>query len=136
MKNSLRASIIFYYQGKKIQAHREINLDKIMRTGGEWPDLYPQLASSIGLDTYSYQYEVMLSEPIKYDQASGLAKQSLENNQFDFNAFKQAWHEQQMMHQIDTVCQQFLEGFETGQQAAIKPALVAAYQLGLKHNKD
>ncbi|MDQ7048903.1 MAG: hypothetical protein Q9M92_04900 [Enterobacterales bacterium] len=136
MKNSLRASIAFYYQGEEIQASLEINLDKIMQTGGVFPELYPQLANSIKLDSYSYQYEMMLSEPIKYDHASGLALQYLENNQFDFIAFKQAWNEDKMKHQIEAVCQQYLEAFETEQLAAIKPALAAAYRLGLDANKD
>lgn len=132
MNNRIRAAIQFYYQGEKVAAYLELDLDKILQTNDDLENLYPQLAATIELDRYSYQYEMMLSESIQFDQATGLARDFLQQNQFDFNAFKQAWFEAVSFEKIEKLAQQYLQITDLNSEPKIKQALLASYQLGLK----
>ncbi len=135
MKNTIRAGIEFYYQGEKITAYLDLDLDKIVQSGEDLSGLYPLLATAAEIDSYSYQYEMMLSEKIQFDQATGIAKDFVNGFEFDFAAFKQAWHKQKMLKQLEKIASQSLQIEDLETQPKIQQALIAAYRLGLA-NRD
>jgi hypothetical protein len=130
MKNEITAWLEFYYKGKKITARKSVDLDCVLESSQELPDFFPILAKTIELDKFSYEYELMLSEQILFEQAKGLAAEYLENRVFDFNGFKHAWLESKKFARLQAIAFEVLNVDDLNTRPALRQALNSAYESG------
>lgn len=138
MKNQIDASIEFYYKGERYSPTVTIDLDQFMATHQENHDhltpIYSLLASKNNIDTYSYQYEIMLAGTIQFSNATGIATDYLCDGVFDIAGIETALHEQIIIKQLQPIAKQYLSIDDLAQHPDLKAALMAAYML--KKNKN
>jgi len=89
MTNKVTAAVEFYFKGETYRPTLTLDLDNIMQQYGAVPALYPLLAEKNNIDSYAYEYEVMISEQIRFNEPTGLAKQFFINDIFDHQAYAQ-----------------------------------------------
>ena len=126
-KNQISASVEFYFKGEKIIASVELDLGLVMETNQELPNFYPLLASSIKLDIYSYEYEMMQTQEIHYSHAKGVAKDYLQDDFFDFEAFKSTWISNQVNLKLSDIALRLLSIDALDQESDLNQALLEAY---------
>ena len=130
MANHITASVEFFFKGEKITASIELDLDQHMHSSEKLPRLYPLLASSINLDLYSYEYEMMQAEVIFFNNAKGLVAEHLDEGLLDIAAFETAWIENTLHEKLQEIAQRHLSIEDLHQQPDLKNALLEACQLG------
>ncbi|OOZ40451.1 hypothetical protein BOW53_07715 [Solemya pervernicosa gill symbiont] len=130
MKNSATATVHFYFKGEKFEPSIEVDFDKIIAMHGVIPALYTTIAKRNGIDSYSYEYEMMEAEPVTYSNATGVVTDFISEGQLDTEGFIAAWYEQRLMEKLATIAKQHLEIDNLEEQAALKAALSEAYRLG------
>ena len=140
MKNKITATIEFYFKGKKIASSLVIDLDKIMKTNNalqdfDFPNLYSLLAQQINLSPYSYEYEMMLSEAIKFNTPQGTSKLYLDNGVFDFHSFSKAWKEINLLNSLEEISCKYMSIENLTENENLKNALAAAYRLGTERSE-
>ncbi len=72
MSNQVTASILFCFKGTSYSPSLDLDLDRYMHTSGHIPNLYPLIARANNFDLYSYEYEMMQAEPIKFSNPQGM----------------------------------------------------------------
>lgn len=130
MTNKITASVEFYFKGKAFKPSVDLDLDLIMKQHGALPDLHHLLAEKDNIDTYSYEFEIMLVEELKFSNAEGDAVQFLTDHQFDQHAFIQHWNEQNILSQLAPNLKQELNIDDIEQNQALKAVILKAYYLG------
>jgi len=133
MNNKITASIHFCFKGKNHAPSIEIEIDAHMLSAGCLPNLYPLIAKANGYDMYSYEYEMMQAEAIKFSHAEGLSANFIENDIFDQAAFENAWHNEKASQKLATIAKENLDIEALDKHPALQTALLAAYHLGLKN---
>jgi hypothetical protein len=100
MKNKIVASVEFYFKGERYSPKTTIDLDLLMKSQNNSQDalalMHPMLAKENGIDLYSYEFEIMLEEPIQFSEATGIATDYLRDGQFFIEDFKKAWQEEKV----------------------------------------
>jgi len=132
--NKITASIEFSFKGEYITPSAELNLDEIMQKHHAIPPLHQYLATLNNIDSYSYEYEMLLSEDINFTQAEGDVANFVQDNQFDQVAFERDWHEKELIKKLAPSIKQHLDIDDLNQHPDLKSVLLIAYQLG-KDNK-
>jgi hypothetical protein len=95
------------------------------------PDLHTYLANKHHIDAYSYEYEMLLGEPLIFSDPQGdVAQFIMDNDQLDLTGFSQHWHAQQAIGQLHTEIQAVLAATDKDRQKSLEQALLAAYKLG------
>ena len=132
MSNHITASVEFYFKGEKHSASIELDMDQHMHANGELPDLYPLLATAMGLGAYSYEYEMLLAETIMFSDAKGLIADFVSEGALDLAAFNDVWSESIIIEKLQDIAKQYLSIDDINQETDLKNALIAAYRLGEK----
>ena len=135
-KNQITVSVEFHFKGEKITASVELDLDLLMATNQEFPNLYPLLASSIELDVHSYEYEMMQAEQVTFSGVKGGAIDHLVGDQFDFEAFKNSWKKNQVLSTVSDIADRHMNIKQLDQQPELRAALVEAYNQGVKNQNS
>ncbi|HEC20856.1 MAG TPA: hypothetical protein ENI97_16190 [Gammaproteobacteria bacterium] len=130
--STIEASIAFDYQGERYAITTLIDLDRLMAGHQTLPSLHPLLAKEMGIDPYSYQYEMLLAEPIHFTRGQGLACKFLQNGRFDKTGFETAWREQNTLSQLQEIARRQLGVDDLSQQPALREALREAFEAGRK----
>jgi len=130
MTNKITATIEFYFKGKKFTPNTTIDLDEIMQQNGKIPDLHQMLATLNNIDSYSYEYEMMLGENVQFSDAQGSAASFVNGGHFDFTGFEQKWHDQQLFNTLAPMIKQQLDIDDIDQHPKFKSIIMAAYQAG------
>ena len=129
--SKITVHVSFDYKGQTHKPNATLDLDAFMQAHKAIPDLHAYLANKHHIDAYSYEYEMLLGEPLIFSEAQGDATQFMINNkQFELTGFTQHWHAQQALGQLQTEIQAVLTSNETSREQALEKALLAAYQLG------
>jgi len=129
--NSVIATVEFYFQGERFAPSMTIDLDACMRGEISLAELYPVLAESNGIDTYSYMYEVMESESIRFSEATGLAAGFVRDGRLDIEGFAEAWRQQQALETIRPIAKAHLDIDRLEEYPGLLQALAEAYQAGV-----
>ena len=132
MSNNIVISVEFYFKGQKHSPSMVVDLDAHIQNKGGFDSLYPLLANSNNIDLYSYEYEMMLAEDLVFSDATGLAKDFLEDGQFDLTAFRQALHDEGITEAISEIASTHLAVDDLSSQPGLKAALLEAFKLGQK----
>jgi len=130
MSNRITASILFCFKGKTLSPSLELDLDQHMHAGGKIPDLYPLIARANNFDLYSYEYEMMQAEPIKFSNPLGMVADHVSENELNFVTFEAAWHENKIIKQLQEISDRTMSINDLGQHPELMKALLQAYQLG------
>lgn len=101
-----------------------------MEIGNPLPSIYSTLAKEHGIDSYSYQYEVMQEEEITFQNPQGIAAMYFRDGNFDFDGFVSGWKEQKILILLQPIAVRELGIDDLDQHQGIKNALVQAYNLG------
>ncbi len=132
MKNIVTASIHFSFKGEKHQPSITIELDRYIKATGSLPNLHQMIANENNFDLYSYEYEMMQAEPIRFSNAEGLIKDFISEGELDVDAFTLSWQENKILNELLSVAEQHLNINDFSQHDELKQALIAAYRLGQK----
>lgn len=135
VKNSINASVEFHYRGELYSASITVDLDQLMENKASdnaevLSSLHHLLATKMGIDKYSYQFEMMQAEDIKFSAAQGIAARHVQNACFDVDTFEKDWRENKMLEQLQNIASRLLDIDDIEQQPALKNALLEAYQAG------
>ncbi|PHS18801.1 MAG: hypothetical protein COA86_06400 [Kangiella sp.] len=131
MKNLITASIEFYFKGEKISASIDLELDPIIQSNQSLPNFYPLLASSLNLDIYSYEYEMMQAEKIRFSSANSIVKKEIIEGEFDFLNYKRKRDALRFKENIQKILERYFTAEELKRNPKIKDALVAASRLSV-----
>lgn len=130
MTNSIDAHIEFSFKGKTHLFSTTIDLDRLALRGESLEHIHQLLAAKGGIDTYSYEYDVMLEEEIRFDHAQGLAAEFLQDGHFDLEAFAVRWHDEQVFAALRAIASETMGIADLEQHPQLKNALLQAYRLG------
>lgn len=130
MSNRITASILFCFKGKTHSPSLELDLDRYMHASGQIPDLYPLIAGANNFDLYSYEYEMMQAEPIKFSNPEGMVADYVSENRVDIKAFEAAWREHKVIKQLQKISADSMSINRLEQHPELMKALLQAYRLG------
>lgn len=132
MSHRITAFVAFYFKGSEIAASVDLDLDHHMQDAGKIPLLYPLLARSVSMDIYSYEYEMMQTESIRFRDARGIVADYIHDEILDIEGFEQAWKKQRVLTQLQSIvkCRMGLDDLDRNPE--LKEALLDAWRLGTK----
>lgn len=133
MKNSIRASLEFDFRGERFSPSITVDLDTLIIRQGHLDKLYDMLATSIGLDAYRYEYDVMIMEEITFSEPTGIACEFTCDGKFNFDSFLVTWKRQQIIESIQPIAEKHLNISEISKHKDIQEALIECYQAGQKN---
>lgn len=132
MKNSIDAHIEFSFKGETHTLTSTLNLDEVLEKYFSLPSLHLVLAVEHGIDTYSYLYEVMQEEEIRFDNAQGLAAEFLNDGVFDLEGFIARRGEGHLIDSLHAIALREMGIEDLDQHPQLKNALIQAYRLGME----
>lgn len=135
MKNIITASIHFSFKGERHSPTLTLEIDKHLLATGTLPNLYPLIAKENNYDMYSYEYEMMQAEPVKFSNAQGLIENYIVDGQLDHTAFISAWQEYRTVEKLQQIAEQHMGVNDFSQHPKLKDALLEAYNSGKKDIK-
>lgn len=130
MKNIIKASIEFYFKGEKYSPSITVEIDKHLESNGSLPNFCSLIAIENNIDLYSYEYEMMQSEVIKFTHIDGFIEKFITDEQLNVEEFEASWQEQHALSKLLEIAEDHLNITDLDQQSELKQALLAAYQLG------
>jgi len=130
MKNSVVASVVFYFKGEKHAPSMVIDLDELMERNGSLNNLHHSIAVANNIDAYSYEYEMMIADDIHFETPTGMAIKFLNDGQFDMDGFKAIWHEQQVVEAVRPIAERCVGITDLDGKPKLKAALIEAYLAG------
>ena len=130
MKNSVVASVVFYFKGEKHAPSMVIDLDELMGRNGSLNNLHHSIAVANNIDAYSYEYEMMIADDIHFETPTGMAIKFLNDGQFDMDGFKAIWHEQQVVEAVRPIAERCVGITDLDGKPKLKAALIEAYLAG------
>ena len=136
MKNSIDAHVEFSFKGESYSLFATIELDDFPELGASQSSLHAILARKHGIDTYSYLYEIMEGEEIRFDNPQGLAADFFSDGEFDLEAFVAARQGLKTLALLKAIATRELGIDDLAQHHELKKALLQAYELGRTHNAN
>ncbi len=130
MKNIVTATIEFYFKGEKLSPSITIDLNEHLQISGSFPNLHALISSYNKIDHYSYEYEMMQSEIIKYSGAYGLVANYIVNGELDIENFVSAWQQKKIVNKLATIAEKYMAIKDLEQHPDLNNALMEAYNLG------
>jgi hypothetical protein len=130
MKNSIVARIEFDFKGERFTPSATIDLDELMEKQGCIASLYPIIAHKNDIDAYSYHYEVMEQEDIKFDHAEGMVTNYLNNCVLDVDGFEKKWHEMKIYVTLKSIAKRYMDIDDLEQHPKLMNALIEAFRCG------
>lgn len=130
MKNSIVASVVFYFKGERHAPSMVIDLDELMERNGGMNNLHHSIAVANSIDAYSYEYEMMMADDILFEQPEGMATEFLHDGHFDMDGFKTKWHEQQVVKAVRPIAERCVGITDLDAKPKLKAALIEAYLAG------
>lgn len=128
--NHIRARVEVSFKGENHEVEAEIDLDAIPVEEVEAPDFHLILARAAGIDPYSYLYEVLAAEDIRFFDASGIATVCCHEGRFNWLCFLGARSKQRHMQLLGEIARVHLGLSDLAAHPEIEKALLAAYQAG------
>lgn len=130
--NSIDAHIEFSFKGENYDLSSTLDLDQVLDKYPDLSSLHTVLAIEHGIDTYSYLFDVMLVEDIRFDNAQGMAVEFLSDGVFDIDGFIAKRSKSQALIALGVIAAQEMGIEDLEQRPQLKQALLRAYQLGME----
>ncbi len=135
MKNTVDAQVNFSFKGEVYNPSITLDLDALVEKLDNFDVLHRTIAQANNIDTYSYLYDAMESNPIIFSNAKGLAANYLQDGVFDFVTFKQDFGDSRIAEKMSHIARSVLDIDNLEENPLIKQALLSAYQLGIESSK-
>lgn len=132
MKETVTIQIDFSFRGERHSPSLKLDLDELLKSNNVFPSLYPLLARANNYDVYSYEYEMMQAEPIRFLDAEGLIAEFINDGTLDEEAYLQNRGKQKTYNALKVIAKENMQIDDLSQQPDLEKALFAAYQLGKK----
>lgn len=133
MKNTIDAHIDFSFKGENYDLSSTLDLDKVLDKYPDLESMHIVMAVEHGIDTYSYLFDVMLVEDIRFDNPQGMAAEFLlEDGVFDFEGYSALRSKSQALIALGVIAAQEMGVENLDAQPQLKRALLRAYQLGME----
>jgi hypothetical protein len=130
MANKITASITFHFKGEIFTSSLELDLDELMQRYNGLPPLHETLATENNIDSYSYQYEMLLGEDIQFSNAKGDAVSFLNDGQFNQIEYEHFWFQKNILNHLQKILLTELDIDETEQHPKLIQAMLAAFEYG------
>ncbi|MDP2827781.1 MAG: hypothetical protein Q8O37_04165 [Sulfuricellaceae bacterium] len=130
MSDSIDAHVEFSFKGETYSLVSTIALGSALDPHAEPSSFHAILAARNSIDTYSYLYEVMQQEDIRFDNAQGQAADFCTDGEFDFQAYVANKQASNVIVQLEQVASRELGIDDLEQHPELKNALLHAYELG------
>lgn len=130
--NSIDAHIDFSFKGENYDLSSTLDLDKVLDKFPDLSSMHVVLAVEHGIDTYSYLFDVMLVEEIRFDNPKGLAVDFLSDGVFDIDGYIAQHSKSQALIALGVIAAQEMGVEDLEQHPQLKQALLRAYQLGME----
>ncbi len=130
MKNSVRASMDFYFKGKQFSPSVVIDIDDYFKGHHNLEFIYRALAASLGMDEYRHEYDVMMLEDIVYSEPQGLVAGFVHDGQMDWQGLEKAWHDAMDIKVLTPIANKFFNVENLDDDPKLAAALLAAYRAG------
>lgn len=130
--NCIDAHIDFSFKGENYDLSSTLDLDAVLDKYPDLSSLHVVLAIEHGIDTYSYLFDVMLVEDIRFDNAQGMAAEFLSDGVFDIDGFIAKRSKSQALIDLCVIAAQEMGIEDLEQHPQLKNALLRAYQRGLE----
>ena len=135
MANKITASITFHFKGEAFTPCLELDLDELMQRYNGLPPLHETLAAENNIDSYSYQYEMLLGEDIQFSDAEGDAVSFLNDGQFDHVAYEHFWLQKNILNHLQKIMHTELDIDDIEQHPKLMQAMLAAFQYGQDYKR-
>jgi len=132
MPNSIDARVEFSFKGETYALSSTLDLDHTLAHQLASPSLYRALAVAHGIDTYSYQFEVMQEEEILFENPQGDAVDYWHDGQFDFEDYLRDHKPDAAIAPLQAIAAREMGIDDLDQHPQLKNALLRAYQLGVE----
>ena len=127
---TIDARIEFSFKGEQHSAIVHMDLDKLMRTKNELPEFYEYIAVENGIGVHTYEFELMKTEPIIFDELTGFAKEYLKDGAFDVKGFEERWRLENEYGAIRSIAKKVLKISDLDMHPNLKLALEEAFEAG------
>lgn len=131
MRDTVTAVVSYSFKGENHELKTKLDALKtaeMLMTNDD--SLHAAIASNNGLDSFSYAYEVMLTEPIIFAEASGRAASFIRDGLFDAPGYLQSEQKPGIDNTLQAIAQEHLGVSELSKQPALLNALQAAFDAG------
>ncbi|NOY62397.1 MAG: hypothetical protein GXP10_04450, partial [Gammaproteobacteria bacterium] len=108
MSNQVKLVVEFSFKGETHSPSIEVDLDQLMARDGRLPDFYPLIARQNSIDSYSYEYEMMLAEEIQCIARQGMAFDCIDNGLLDTEVFEKCWRESRKLTILQAIASKHL----------------------------
>lgn len=126
--HSIDAHIEFSFKGETYALNSTIDLDNARHIS--LPSLHRILATENGIDTYSYLFEVMQEEEIRFDNPQGKARDYWHNDSFDLEGYLRDADADDLFAALQAIALREMGIKDLEQHPQLKHALLHACQLG------
>jgi len=133
---TVTASLSFDFRGQRFTPSIRVDLHAMVIKRQSVNHLYDLLGTSIGLDAYRHEYDVMVMHDIIFSEPAGLAREFVTNGKLDFDAFSKAWQQQQTLIAIGPIALKYLNIVDLDQHPDIRNALIESYQSGQENKQN
>jgi hypothetical protein len=132
MPNSIDARVEFSFKGETYVLSSTLELDRTLAHHLTLPSLHRALAVEHGIDTYSYQFEVMQEEEIYFDNPQGDAVDYWHEGAFNFEDYLRDHEHAASFAPLQAIALREMGIEDLEQHPQLKNALLRAYQLGVE----
>ncbi|MFV1982010.1 MAG: hypothetical protein ACC657_00600 [Thiohalomonadales bacterium] len=132
MKNIITATIEFNFKGETFTPSITIDLNEHVLSNNYFPDLCALIATANNIDHYSYEYEMMQAQKIKFSNAIGFVENFVEGNELNIENFTSAWHDKIVKEKLVLIAESYMDVKDLSQHPDLENALLEAYNLGKK----
>ncbi len=129
MKNTVRVSATFSFKGETYSPSIILDLNQFLEQNRRLEDLYPLLAKEGGFDPYSYEYEMLLSAPLTFDQPRGLAEDAVTDGKLDLDRLRQTWQEQETSDMLLQIARKHMGVHSLEDLPGLKETLLSVYAM-------
>lgn len=130
MENTIKLTIPFSFKGQNYQPSVIVDLDAFTQQEFDMQSMLPQLARENNIGNYSYEFEILESSAWVFSDATGLAENYLDGEQFDLEGFRQALKENQILQQLQSIAKETLGVADLNSDVKLKNALQQAFEAG------
>jgi len=128
MHNTVLASIEFCFRGETLHPSTHIDLDLCLRQAEPMQYVYRAAAADNGISLYSYEFDLMVMEPVRFSEPTGLATGFVADGRMDLDVLLKAWREEVIHRSLQPIAQRHLGIDDLDAHPALKAALIEAYQ--------
>ena len=130
MKEKIDISAAFSFKGQCLEPSVTLDLAQLMEIEQSEAGLYPLLAQANGIGLYSYEYEMLLAEPLVFSADQGLAQDFIHAGRLDWDGLERAWKDQLLREQLTQIARQHMEIQALSDIEGLEATLFQAFSLG------